>query len=150
MLVPFQSLENQSAPPGVRIVKPIVSMEPLPLSVMVTCNVAPVYSVTGFVGSDTLSNATTGVLAFGTTATTGSNVGSYAITGSGLTADNGDYTFVQAASNATALTINPLAVTLSGARAYDGTLNAASSILTVTNALPGDSVAVDAVIMEFA
>jgi filamentous hemagglutinin family protein len=99
-------------------------------------------TVTGFVGSDTLSNATTGTLAFGTTATAGSDVGSYAVTGSGLTADNGNYVFVQAGSNATALTINPLAVTLSGTRTYDGSANAAGSILTVTNALVGDTVTI--------
>jgi hypothetical protein len=62
-------------------------------------------TVTGFVGTDTQANATTGTLTFTTTATTTSNVGSYPITGSGLTANNGNYTFVQAAGNATALTI---------------------------------------------
>jgi hypothetical protein len=36
-----------------------------------------------------------------------SNVGSYAINGSGLTANNGNYSFVQTAGNATALTITP-------------------------------------------
>jgi len=65
-------------------------------------------SVSGFVGSDTLVNATTGTLTFTTPATSSSTVGSYAINGSGLTANNGNYTFVQAAGNATALSILPL------------------------------------------
>jgi len=65
-------------------------------------------SVGGFVGSDTQANATTGTLAFTTAATSSSSVGSYAINGSGLTANNGNYTFVQAAGNATALGILPL------------------------------------------
>ena len=65
-------------------------------------------SVGGFVGSDTQANATTGTLAFTTAATSSSSVGSYAINGSGLTANNGNYAFAQAAGNATALGILPL------------------------------------------
>jgi filamentous hemagglutinin family protein len=60
-------------------------------------------SVTGFVNQETLGTATTGTLAFTSPATPTSVVGNYAINGSGLTA--GNYTFVQAASNASALTI---------------------------------------------
>jgi hypothetical protein len=44
-------------------------------------------------------------LTFGTAATSSSSVGSYAINGSGLTANNGNYTFVQAVGNALALTV---------------------------------------------
>ena len=40
-------------------------------------------TTTGYQGSDTQANSTTGTLAFTTLATTGSNVGSYLITGSG-------------------------------------------------------------------
>lgn len=64
-------------------------------------------SVTGFVNGETLSAVTTGTEIFATNASTTSNIGSYAITGSGLTANNGNYTFVQAAGNTTALTITP-------------------------------------------
>jgi filamentous hemagglutinin family protein len=82
-------------------------------------------TVTGFVNGDTIGNATTGTLGFSTTATVTSNIGSYAITGSGLTANNGNYTFVQAAANATAFTITPATLTasLTGtvAKTYDGT-----------------------------
>jgi MBG domain (YGX type) len=67
-------------------------------------------TVTGFVGGETQALATTGTLAFTSTATSLSNVGSYAINGSGLTANNGNYVFVQAAGNATALTINPVPI----------------------------------------
>jgi hypothetical protein len=65
-------------------------------------------SVGEFVGSDTQANATTGTLTFTTPATSSSGVGSYAINGSGLTANNGNYTFAQAAGNAAALSILPL------------------------------------------
>ena len=76
----------------------------------------PVFSgsVSGFVGTDNQANATTGTLTFTTAATSSSGVGGYAISGSGLTANNGNYTFVQASGNATALTINALPVNLTG------------------------------------
>ena len=57
------------------------------------------------VNGDTLATAATGTLSFTSPATAASNVGSYAITGSGLTANNGNYVFVQAAGNATALAL---------------------------------------------
>ncbi len=66
-------------------------------------------SVTGFVGTDSLMSATTGTLSFASPATSSSNAGSYAINGSGLSATN--YTFQQAAGNATALTVNPATLT---------------------------------------
>ncbi|MGD1085246.1 MAG: Ig-like domain repeat protein, partial [Verrucomicrobiota bacterium] len=65
--------------------------------------------VTGFVNGETQAGATTGTLAFVTTAATSSPAGSYPIDGSGLLASN--YTFVQAAGNATALTIATTATT---------------------------------------
>src|SRR5204863_472776 len=68
-------------------------------------------TVTGFVNGENQTGATAGILTFSTTATTTSNVGSYAINGSGLTANNGNYTFVQAAGNATALTVTPKTLT---------------------------------------
>jgi len=84
-------------------------------------------TVTGFVGTDTQVSATTGTPTFTSTATATSNFGSYAITGSGLTANNGNYTFVQAAGNATALTITPATLTItasSGSMTYGGTVPA--------------------------
>jgi len=62
-------------------------------------------SVSGFVGVDTLASATTGTLAFTSPALQSDPEGLYAINGGGLTANDGNYVFVQAAGNATALTI---------------------------------------------
>jgi hypothetical protein len=67
-------------------------------------------SISGFVNGDTLDSATTGTLVFGTSATSASNVGSYAINGSGLSAAN--YVIVQASGNASALTIAPASLTI--------------------------------------
>lgn len=69
-------------------------------------------TVTGFVNGETLGTATTGTLAFTSTATPTNNVGNYAILGSGLAANNGNYVFVQAPANATALTITPAPLTI--------------------------------------
>ncbi len=84
-------------------------------------------TVTGFVGSDTTGNATSGTLSFITAATPASNVGRYAITGAGLTANNGNYVFAQAAGNETALTINPATLTITGVTANDKVYDRANS-----------------------
>ncbi|MCH7346019.1 hypothetical protein LZ017_21880, partial [Pelomonas sp. CA6] len=99
-------------------------------------------TVTGFVGSDTLANATTGTLAFATPATTASNVGSYAINGSGLTANNGNYVFAQAAGNTSALSITPatLTVTANSASRLYGAANPSLGG-TVTGFVNGDTLA---------
>ncbi len=101
-------------------------------------------SVSGFLGTDNQGNATTGTMVFTTGASSTSVVGSYAINGSGLAANNGNYIFVQATANATALTINALPVTLTGTRSYDGTTAVASGILTVANKVGSDNVTVAA------
>ncbi len=92
-------------------------------------------SVTGFAPGDTQASATTGTLSFTSPATSSSNVGSYAINGSGLTANNGNYTFVQAASNATALTISQATptVTFTGAPA-NAYFNSQFMVSATTNA----------------
>jgi MBG domain (YGX type) len=64
-------------------------------------------TVTGFVHNETLASATTGTPSFTTLATALSIPGSYAISGSGLTANFGNYVFAQAPGNTTALTLNP-------------------------------------------
>ena len=99
-------------------------------------------AVTGFVGSDTLANATTGSESYTTAATASSNVGSYAITGSGLTADNGNYTFSFAAGNATAFSITPatLTVTANGASRIYGQANPGLSG-TISGFLGSDTLA---------
>src|SRR5256712_702647 len=75
-------------------------------------NAAFTGTVTGFVNLETRTSATTGTLTFSSSATATSPVGSYAINGSGLTANNGNYTFVQAVGNATALTITQVTLTI--------------------------------------
>ena len=62
-------------------------------------------TISGFVLNQTASEVLTGSATFTTAATPSSGVGQYAIDGSGLSS-NGNYTFVQAGGNATALTIN--------------------------------------------
>jgi filamentous hemagglutinin family protein len=62
-------------------------------------------TVTGFQGGDTLANATTGTLVFNTPGTAQSSAGQYAIAGSGLAANDGNYVFVQAADNAQAFNV---------------------------------------------
>jgi type IV secretory pathway protease TraF len=90
--------------------------------------------VTGFVNGDTLASATSGTLSFTTSATPSSNVGSYAVTGAGLSANNGNYVFIQAAGNATALTINPATLTYV---ATSGTIDQGSPIPTLTGTISG-------------
>jgi len=56
----------------------------------------------GFVGTDNQGNATTGTLTFTSAATSASGVGSYRNQRFETDGNNGNYTFVQAAGNATA------------------------------------------------
>ena len=63
-------------------------------------------TVTGFVNNETQATATAGTLLFTSPTDNTTVVGNYPINGSGLTANNGNYVFVQAPGNATALTIN--------------------------------------------
>lgn len=95
------------------------------LSSRVYGSVNPTFSgtVTGFVGADTLASATTGTAQFTSLANNLSNVGNYAIDGSGLIANHGNYIFTQAASNATALRITPAALSITAnadSKTFDG------------------------------
>ncbi|MBW4891691.1 cadherin-like beta sandwich domain-containing protein [Mucilaginibacter sp. HMF5004] len=95
-------------------------------------------TITGFVGGDTQASATTGAMSFATTAVTGSPVGTYAVTGSGLTAAN--YTFAQASANSTAFTITPATLNIAGTstgKVY-GAVNPALGV-TYTGFVNGDS-----------
>ena len=104
-------------------------------------------SASGLVNGDTVASATSGGISWTTTATSGSNVGSYGVSGSGLIAQFGNYTIttVQAASNATALTINPAALTITYtanpvSRIY-GTANPAfTGTLSAIGLANGDSI----------
>jgi autotransporter-associated beta strand protein len=73
-------------------------------------------TVIGFANGENLASATTGTLTFTSPATPASLPGSYPINGGGLTANFGNYVFVQAAGNATALTItvntSPVSLTI--------------------------------------
>jgi hypothetical protein len=97
--------------PGVLSVTPAVLTYTATPATQVTGAPAPSYtgSVSGFVYGESVATATTGALAFTTTATPASPAGTYAIDGSGLIAVN--YTFVQAPLNATALVVQAAAVT---------------------------------------
>jgi autotransporter-associated beta strand protein len=103
-------------------------------------------TVTGFVNSENQAGATTGTLTFTSPATAASAPGNYAIDGSGLTANNGNYVFVQAAGNATALTIGPATVvpvvTVSN-KVYDGTTNATVASRVLLGVVGTDDVALN-------
>jgi hypothetical protein len=123
-----------------------------PATLMYTANSAsmtygaavPVLSggVGGFLGGDNQGNATSGTMLFTTPATSSSGAGTYAINGSGLSAFNGNYTFAQAAINASALAINPFAASLTGNHGYDGTDTITAGDLSVANKIDGDDVIV--------
>ncbi len=89
----------------------------------------PVFTGTaqGFKGADTQANATTGTLAFNTTTTSSNTVGVYPINGSGLNANFGNYVFVQAPTNSTALTIEPGGTPIVPGRIPDGYVGALAS-----------------------
>jgi hypothetical protein len=103
-------------------------------------------SVTGFVLGENLGAATTGTAAFTTNAVSTSNVGSYGITGSGLTANFGNYVFTQAAGNSTAFTINPATLSLLSVSANDAnktygvTLTFNGTEFTPVGLLNGDTI----------
>ena len=99
-------------------------------------------SVTGFVNGQNLSSATSGTLSFTTSATAANDVGSYAINGSGLTANHGNYVFVQAANNATALTVNPALLTVTANTTYSGTTDVTSAV-QLTGLKNGDTLTVN-------
>ncbi|MEN6413074.1 MAG: MBG domain-containing protein [Veillonellales bacterium] len=65
-------------------------------------------TVTGFKNGETVSSATGGSLSFDSPATATSSIGKYAIDGSGLSANFGNYVFQQDPGNATALSITGL------------------------------------------
>jgi hypothetical protein len=90
-------------------------------------------SVSGLVNGDAAAEAYSGTLAFTSPAVATTPVGTAAINGAGLTSDIG-YGFVQAAGNATALTITPRPITLtagSAARLYGDPNPAPAPLYTV-------------------
>ncbi|OAH96536.1 filamentous hemagglutinin N-terminal domain-containing protein, partial [Methylomonas methanica] len=81
-------------------------------------------NITGFVNSET-SSVLGGSVSYGGTSQGATNAGSYTITGSGYTASNYDFSYV----NGT-LTITPFVVSLTGNRAYNGSTNVAAGIFS--------------------
>lgn len=105
-------------------------------------------SVSGFVSGESMANATTGALAFDTGASASSIVGSYAIVGSGLTANNGNYRFVQAAGNANAFQVDKATLTITAndqSKIYGTAFNLGTTQFTqdglVTTNGKGDAIA---------
>jgi uncharacterized protein YjbI with pentapeptide repeats len=98
-------------------------------------------TVTGFVGTENQGTATTGTPVFATTVTVTTGVGNYPITGSGLTANYGNYTFVQHANNATAFGITKRSLNYTGTRMYNGTKSFGPE-LVLGNTVNGDVVTV--------
>jgi hypothetical protein len=75
-------------------------------------------SLSGFIPGDTQANSTDGTLVWTTNATVPATPGSYAIDGSGLTAEN--YVLVQSPLNAAALTITPVPAPMGAAASVSG------------------------------
>jgi filamentous hemagglutinin family protein len=96
-------------------------------------------AITGLVNGDTIAIVTSGTAGFTTSATNKSNVGSYAVTGNGITATSANYTSTtaQAPGNASALTITPRSVAVAATSASK-VYGAALPTLTYTVA-PGTS-----------
>jgi autotransporter-associated beta strand protein len=122
-----------------------VTVTPAPLGVTANdtnrfygaANPAFTATYTGFVNGDTVA-VVGGSPSLTTAATSTSPVGACAISAAigSLTAAN--YSFVNF-TNGT-LTVNPLAVVLTGSRAYDGTTNVVAAILSVANFVGSDDV----------
>ncbi len=89
-----------------------------------SANPALTGTVSGFVNADTQASATTGPLSFSTAATPTSVIGRYAVTGGGLSANNGNYVFVQAPGNAHALSVT-------SSEAFGAALSAAQTAPTL-------------------
>ncbi|WP_244472830.1 MBG domain-containing protein, partial [Methylobacterium sp. Leaf104] len=101
-------------------------------------------TVSGFVPGENVGSATAGTLAFTTPASASSNVGRYAVSGGGLSANDGNYVFVQAAGNATALTVDPALLTVTGTRTYDATTGFRFGQLTVSGGVVGEALTLTA------
>ena len=86
-------------------------------------------TVAGFKAGDTLASATTGTLVYTTTAPNSNFAGVFPIDGSGLSAQFGNYVFVQIPANAIALVIAPSGssvVSGASASAYTGAVASAA------------------------
>ena len=136
------SLSNYTLPTTDTLTGAIGNITPRPLFYLAdpiqreTGQPNPAFSgtVQGFVDGESLSNATSGTLAFDSAATTASPAGRYAITGSGLTATN--YVFQQAPGNATALQITDgIEEQLAAAAASPAVQNVVNVVSSITQSL---------------
>jgi filamentous hemagglutinin family protein len=97
-------------------------------------------SIVGFVLGQNAS-VLTGSATFTTPAVAGSNVGQYAIDGSGLSS-SGNYTFAQAAGNATAFTVTPASLIVTANNditTYNGTAFSGGAGVTVSGFVNGQN-----------
>ena len=101
-------------------------------------------TVTGFVAGESQATATSGSLAFTTPATAASPMGSYAVNGGGLSAQN--YQFVQAPGNATALTVGPPTVIAPDPTNTQATTVAINSTAATTTATAAASTSTSSVL----
>jgi len=105
-------------------------------------------SASGLVNGDTLATVATGTAVWSTSTNSASPVGRYAITGSGLSASNGNYSisFQQAGANANALIVNPALLTLTytanpATSAYGRVIASLSGSVTGSGFVNGETVA---------
>ncbi|MEN7538757.1 beta strand repeat-containing protein, partial [Aurantiacibacter flavus] len=105
-------------------------------------------SASNLASGDTLASITSGSASWTTSAGSTSDIGSYAIEGTGLTANSGNYsiTFEQAAANATALTITPRAAVVTYtadalSSIYGDTPGTVTGAASVSNLASGDTLA---------
>jgi hypothetical protein len=102
-------------------------------------------TVTGLRNGDSLSAAVTGTLTFTTNATLTSNVGTYGLTGSGLTTVSPNYLLAPAAGNTTALSVTPASLTVnvaSATKTYDGNAYTGGAGVSYAGFLNGDNATV--------
>ena len=107
-------------------------------------------SVNGFVNNEIESNVISGTLLFSTTATSFSNIGNYAINGSGLTANFGNYIFIQRSSNSTALTIIARNFIISAVESLNNIYTGLSQIstYTISNIVNNDIITVNGLVSK--
>jgi mucin-19 len=88
-----------------------------------------------------LSTYATGTVTWTPSATTGDNVGTYALVGSGLSPKSG-FTIVYDTTSAESLSIVPRAVSLAATKVYDGTANLTAAQISVGGTIGGQTLSV--------
>ena len=93
------------------------------------------------VAAGSLSTYATGTVTWTPSATTGDNVGTYALVGSGLSPKSG-FTIVYDTTSAESLSIVPRAVSLAATKVYDGTANLTAAQIAVGGTIGGQTLSV--------